>query len=90
MYLRGILNRGDGTLGKGTDSTRETKCPVWGSGFDAVHGFSPESHRKPCLVLLAPWGIYNVLVSRPRGAPSRWQAGISQAEAPIFASVPAW
>lgn len=54
-----------GLLGKGPDNTRETKCPVWGSGLYAVHSFSLESHWKLCLVLLALWGIYNVPVSRP-------------------------
>lgn len=73
-----------GMLGKGPGSTRETKCPAWGSGFYAVHGFSLESRRKLCLVLLVPWGVYNVPVSGPRGAPGRWQAGISQAEAGLL------
>lgn len=69
---------------EGTRQHQGNRVPSMSSGLYAVHGFSLESHRKLCLVLLAPRGVYSVPVSRPRGAPSRWQAGIFQAEAQLL------
>lgn len=44
----------------------------------------PGVSQKAVSSSVGPWGIDNVPVSRPRGAPGRWQAGIFQAEAQLL------
>lgn len=82
MFQKGILHQW--ILGKGAGSTRDTECLVWGSGSLLSMVSPPGVSQKAVSSSVGPWGIDNVPVSRPRGAPGRWQAGIFQAEAQLL------